>query len=241
MFNNKFHQEQMENMTLLLFTILIFIYFHRILIMLCLSPITAWATKNHDTLGIKRKSISRKLADKYCWWFERLFLYWCSNIHSHHIRNFFYKNVHQINLDKNVVIYWGAEIRNPAGLHIGKGTIIGDKAILDARAKIEIGENVNLSSNVSIWTLQHDYRDPDFKCNPNHYGPVKIGNRAWIGPNSIILRNVTIGEGAVIAAGSVVTHDVPPFELWGGIPARSLGKRPQNMCYEFKGIHCHFL
>ena len=113
--------------------------------------------------------------------------------------------------------------------------------ILDARAGIKIGKNVNLSSNVSIWTLQHDYRDPDFACNPNHYGPVRIENRVWIGPNSIILRNVTIGEGAVVAAGSVVTHNIPPFELWGGVPARSLGKRPQNMRYEFKGTYCHFL
>lgn len=78
-------------------------------------------------------------------------------------------------------------------------------------------------------------------CNPNHYGPVRIENRVWIGPNSIILRNVTIGEGAVVAAGSVVTHNIPPFELWGGVPARSLGKRPQNMRYEFKGTYCHFL
>ena len=138
-------------------------------------------------------------------------------------------------------LYSGTEIRNPSGLCIGKGSIIGDNAILDARAGIKIGKNVNLSSNVSIWTLQHDYRDPDFACNPNHYGPVRIENRVWIGPNSIILRNVTIGEGAVVAAGSVVTHNIPPFELWGGVPARSLGKRPQNMRYEFKGTYCHFL
>ena len=165
----------------------------------------------------------------------------CSFIHSHRIRKFFYKNVHQIQIEKKVVIYSGTEIRNPSGLCIGKGSIIGDNAILDARAGIKIGKNVNLSSNVSIWTLQHDYRDPDFACNPNHYGPVRIENRVWIGPNSIILRNVTIGEGAVVAAGSVVTHNIPPFELWGGVPARSLGKRPQNMRYEFKGTYCHFL
>lgn len=120
----------------------------------------------------------------------------------------------------NVVIYSGAEIRNPAKLRIGEGTIIGDNAILDARAGIEIGNNVNFSSDVRIWTLQHDYRDPNFACNPEHYGPVKIGDRAWLGPHSIILRNVTIGEGAVVAAGAVVTHDVPPYELWGGMPGK---------------------
>lgn len=226
---------------ILLFAFLIFLYFHRILIMICLSPITIWASKQQDVLGTKHKSFKIRLANKYCWWFERLFIYWCSNIHSHRIRFFFYKKIYRINLEKDVVIYSGAEIRNPNGLHIGKGSIIGSNAILDARAGIDIGKNVNFSSNVSIWTLQHDYRDPDFACNPKHYGPVKICDRAWIGPNSIILRNVTIGEGAVVAAGSVVTHDIPPYEVWGGIPARYISKRPQNMRYEFKGTYCHFL
>lgn len=144
-------------------------------------------------------------------------------------------------MDKYVVIYSGAEIRNPTQLFIGKGTIIGDNAILDARAGITIGENVNFSSNVSIWTYQHDYRDSYFACNTDHVGPVTIGNRAWIGPNVIILRNVTIGEGAVIAAGAVVTHDVPPYTLVGGIPAKVIGKRPTDLKYEFTGKHAHFI
>ena len=76
---------------ILLFSVFVLIYFHRVLIMFCLSPITAWATRHHNVLGTKHKSIYTKLADKYCWWFERLFLYWCGNIHSHRIRKFFYK------------------------------------------------------------------------------------------------------------------------------------------------------
>ena len=85
---------------ILLFSVFVLIYFHRVLIMFCLSPITAWATRHHNVLGTKHKSIYTKLADKYCWWFERLFLYWCGNIHSHRIRKFFYKNVHQIQIEK---------------------------------------------------------------------------------------------------------------------------------------------
>ena len=64
---------------ILLFSVFVLIYFHRVLIMFCLSPITAWATRHHNVLGTKHKSIYTKLADKYCWWFERLFLYWCAN------------------------------------------------------------------------------------------------------------------------------------------------------------------
>lgn len=198
--------------------LLICLYFHRVLIMLLFSPMTRWAT-GFDK-GHVNNSILSKIAHKYIWLFERLFLYWISCIHSHRMRNFFYRHIHRINMAGNVVIYSGAEIRNPAKLRIGEGTIIGDNAILDARAGIEIGNNVNFSSDVRIWTLQHDYRDPNFACNPEHYGPVKIGDRAWLGPHSIILRNVTIGEGAVVAAGAVVTHDVPPYELWGGMPGK---------------------
>ena len=149
---------------------------------------------------------------------------------------FFYKKIYRINLEKDVVIYSGAEIRNPNGLHIGKGSIIGSNAILDARAGIDIGKNVNFSSNVSIWTLQHDYRDPDFACNPKHYGPVKICDRAWIGPNSIILRNVTIGEGAVVAAGSVVTKDVMPYTIVGGNPARVIGSTRELLKRRLKDL-----
>lgn len=225
----------------LVFTGLICLYFHRVLIMLCLLPVTAWATVNHETNDSKCDSIKTRLANKYCWWFERLFIYWVGCIHSHRIRNYFYKYAHCVKMEQNVVIYSGAEIRNPQNLHIGKGTIIGDNAILDARAGISIGKNVNFSSNVRIWTLQHDYRDSNFACNPEHYGPVKIGDRSWIGPHSIILRNVTIGEGAVVAAGSVVTHNVLPYEVVGGVPAKAIGTRPKGLRYEFNGSYCHFI
>lgn len=229
-----------------MFVVLLVLYFHRIVIMLCLFPVTAYVTSytgnlEDNLITINRRSLKVKLVHKYMWLFERLFLLWISEIHSQHVRLFFYKYAHRIKMDKNVVIYSGAEIRNPANLKIGRGTIIGDNAILDARAGIEIGTNVNFSSNVRIWTLQHDYRDPDFACNPDHYGPVKIGDRAWIGPHTIILHDVSVGEGAVIAAGAVVTKDVPPYTLVAGVPAKPVGKRPENLRYVFNGRGMHFV
>ena len=140
-----------------------------------------------------------------------------------------------------MVIYYGAEIRNHCGLKIGKGSIIGDRAILDARNGIEIGENVNFSTGVSIWTEQHDHRDSNFKCISNESFKVSIGNRVWIGPNVIILHSVTIGDGAVVGAGSVVTKDVPPFTVVGGIPAKIINKRNRHLVYEFNGSHVPFI
>lgn len=160
---------------------------------------------------------------------------------SMHLRMFIYKYIYRMNLDKNVIIYKGCEIRSPKKLKIGKGSIIGDNAILDARCGLTIGENVNFSSGVEIWTLQHDYRDPEFKCTPEHCGPVFIGDRAWIGPRVTILHSVSIGEGAVVGAGAVVTKDVEPYTVVAGVPAKKVGERPQNLSYVFNGSHRHFI
>ena len=67
-----------------------------------------------------------------------------------------------------------------------------------------------------------------------------IGNRAWIGPGTTILHSVNIGEGAVIAAGAVVTKDVEPFAIMAGIPARKIGERNHNLRYEFNGYPAPF-
>ena len=138
-------------------------------------------------------------------------------------------------MQSKAVIYFGSEIRSHQNLHIGEGTIIGDRSILDARRGIYIGKNVNFSSNVKIWSYQHDHSDPYFNCTEQKVGPVYIEDRAWIGPDVTILHSVTIGEGAVVAAGAVVTKDIPPFSIVAGIPAKVIGERNKNLLYEFSG------
>lgn len=162
-------------------------------------------------------------------------------IPSHTIRNFIYRKVLLVNMAEYAIIYYGSEIRAPYNLKIGKGSIIGDKSILDARNGIEIGENVNFSSNVHIWTEQHDHRDPYFDCNSGTTFKVTIGNRVWIGPNVTILPKVKIGEGAVIAAGSVVTKNVEPFTIVAGLPAKKIGERNRDLKYVFEEIPSSFL
>lgn len=165
----------------------------------------------------------------------RYFIIKSGMIPSHTIRNFIYRKILLVNMAEYAIIYFGSEIRAPYNLKIGKGSIIGDKSILDARNGIEIGENVNFSSNVHIWTEQHDHRDPYFECNSDHSFKVTIGNRAWIGPNVTILPKVTIGEGAVVAAGSVVTKNVEPFTIVAGLPAKKIGERNRDLRYIFNG------
>ena len=138
-------------------------------------------------------------------------------------------------VESQVVIHYKTEIRAPYRLSIGKGSIIGDNAILDARNNLRIGKHVNLSSNVSIYTEQHDYRDPMFLYDNKRNKAVEINDRAWIGSNVTILPGVKIGEGAVCCAGCVVTKDVAPYDVVAGIPAHKINTRPQSLQYEFDG------
>ncbi len=152
------------------------------------------------------------------------------------LRNLIYHYVFRVRTEKNVVLHYGAEIRSHALLSIGEGTIIGGKALLDARNGITIGKNVNFSKNVTIYTEQHDHRDPYFRCETQQKRPVIIGDRVWVGPNVLILHSVTIGEGAVVAGGAVVTKDVPPYAIVAGVPAKVIGERNHDLQYTFKGI-----
>jgi len=126
---------------------------------------------------------------------------------------------------KGVPVYGGCEFRNPIGLTIGTGSSIGHRAILDARRGLTIGKYVTLATEVMIWSLQHDYNDPGFSAIG---GPVVISDYAWLGSRCIILPNITIGEGAVIAAGAVVTKDVLPYTVVGGIPAKIIAYREKH-------------
>jgi acetyltransferase-like isoleucine patch superfamily enzyme len=158
------------------------------------------------------------------------------HIPSHTIRKFILR-CFGAKLGKNVSLYSGFEVRNPWNLSIGTNSIIGFKCVLDARRGLVIGNYVNFSSEVMIWTLQHDYNSPTFA---DKGGKVVIGDRAWLSCRSIILPGVTIGEGAVVAAGAVVTKDVAPYTIVGGIPAKEIGKRNRDLTYEL-GSRFHFV
>lgn len=161
-------------------------------------------------------------------------------IPSNHLRKWLYIAL-GVRMGKNVVIHFKTEIRSPQKLILGKGTIIGDNAILDARMGLTFGQNVNLSSNVSIYTLQHDHRDPYFACNQDQKKmSIEIDDRVWLGSNVIVLPGVHIGEGAVCCAGCVVTKDVEPYAVVAGIPAKKVGERPRILKYEFGGKSCRF-
>jgi acetyltransferase-like isoleucine patch superfamily enzyme len=119
-------------------------------------------------------------------------------------------------------------LRRKRSLTIGEHTLINRRCCLDARGGLTIGNNVSVAAEVAILTTQHDSDDQDFRVVTR---PVVIHDHVSIGMRAMILPGVTIGRGAVIAAGAVVTKDVAPLDIVGGVPARSIGRRGIDPAY----------
>lgn len=149
-----------------------------------------------------------------------------SGVPSMHIRNFVLRNIYGMNIARGAVLMGNFRLRRPSRIRIGKGTVVGERVELDGRASLFIGEQVNISSEVMIYTLQHDYKAPGFE---NSGAPVIVEDYVWLSTRSILLPGIRIGKGAIVAAGAVVTKDVPPFAVVAGVPAKQIGTRPQDV------------
>ena len=232
----------MQTITIILSVLVILLYLKWILIAL-LFPfqvlharfLKRWGKGTHVPLVCRMLQYPYTLCEKmlHNGW-KRYMLYQIGLVPSHHLRRFVYRAL-GAEIGKNVVFHFRTEIRGIHRLRIGNGTIIGDNALLAAQRGLTIGENVNISSNVSIYTGEHDHRDPYFRSTLEKTRPITIGDRVWIGSNAIILTGVNIGEGAVCCAGCVVTKDVEPYAVVAGIPAKKVNERPRDLRYEFKG------
>lgn len=176
-------------------------------------------------------------------------------IPSHTIRLFLYRYLFGLKIGRDSSIHWLARFNNPAGISIGHNTIIGNDAFLDGRSKrqlkagesriksyfseffgqgerpLTIGNNVSIAGEVRIYTMEHDIDSPDFD---EISAPVIIDDYVVIGSRAMILPGVHVGKGAVIASGAVVTKDVEPYTVVGGVPAVFIKNRNKNLKYTLK-------
>ena len=123
-----------------------------------------------------------------------------------------------VNIDKGVTF--------ATDLKIGNGAGIGANCSIPSG--VSIGENVMMGIDILMFTNEHRHDDITIPMGAQGRTPVEpivIGDDVWIGSRSLIMKGVHIGHGAIIAAGSVVTKSVPPYEIWGGNPARFLKSR----------------
>lgn len=123
----------------------------------------------------------------------------------------------------------GVEMWAVGGLSLGPRSTIGQRCYVDARGGVEIGSDVSVSRSVTFLTAEHVVEDPAFGTT---LAPVRLDHHSWIGVGAILLPGVHVGEGAVVAAGAVVTRDVPPYAVVAGSPARQIGTRPSPMSYQ---------
>lgn len=132
-------------------------------------------------------------------------------------------------VDKNGIFHtgWFVVIKSRRCLRVGNQVHLGDFVWINASGGITIGDNTIIGVGAVIHSANHRYKRKnllirrqghDFKC-------TTIGSDVWIGARAIILAGVTIGDGAVIGAGSVVTKDVNPFSVVIGVPASMMGHR----------------
>ena len=141
---------------------------------------------------------------------------------SYHLRRWYVVNVLNNRCDLAVALHRHLKFFSIGGISIGAQTTINRDVTLDGRGQLEIGRCVSISEGVKVLTAGHAVNAPDFHCIE---APVNIKDWVWIGANALILPGVTIHEGAIIGAGSVVTRDVPAWTVAAGNPARALRSR----------------
>jgi maltose O-acetyltransferase len=127
------------------------------------------------------------------------------------------------------VSFSGPRANRRNGVRIGRNSRVQRKCTLDFRGGLTIGNNVSISPEVMFVGGSHDFNDPWFG---DVTRPISIEDHAFIGTRAMILPGVTVGRGAVVTAGSLVSRDVAPMTVVAGVPARRVGTRDPSPSYE---------
>jgi acetyltransferase-like isoleucine patch superfamily enzyme len=148
----------------------------------------------------------------------------------HRVRTTYLK-LFGMKIGRKATLMRGVTLIRPERITLGDQTLVGMQCFLGGEAGITIGKTVNISSFVVMLGGRHDVNDPTFASIPE---PIVIEDYAWIATRATIMGGVHIGRGAVVATGSVVTKDIPPYTIVGGVPAKKIGERDPNACkYQF--------
>lgn len=119
-------------------------------------------------------------------------------------------------------------------IHVGKSVFINSGCHFQDQGGVTIGDRALIGHNVVLATINHDF-DPA-RRGDNHPAPIVIGKDVWIGANATITPGVSIGDGAIVAAGAVVTRDVPANSIAGGVPAKVIRPVDEARSAQQKGV-----
>jgi maltose O-acetyltransferase len=154
---------------------------------------------------------------------------WVAGFPSQRFRNFYYRKVMKFNIGPNCSILMHNKFDCTTNFIISENSVVNQGCRLDNRGGLSIGENVSISEQVIILTADHNVDSAEFEGRSKQ---VTIGDYVWIGTRVTILPGVTIGKGALVAAGSVVTKDVMPYAIVGGVPAKIIKMRREDLNYK---------
>jgi maltose O-acetyltransferase len=161
-----------------------------------------------------------------------LSIYVCNRIvarlPSHAIRRWLYRRIYGFEIGSGSSILMDVRFSGKGRFHMGDHSIVNGDCLLDNRSQITIGDNVSISLGTVLLTADHDLLSPDFVT---RFGEIAIEDYVFIGARAIVLPGVRLGRACVIAAGAVVTKNVPPAAIVAGVPARSIGLRTGDPRY----------
>lgn len=139
---------------------------------------------------------------------------------------------HQVVIGAYTKVEDNVEIKIDGQYKQGKSVIIGQSVYIGRGVEFNIIDGLHIENNAllasGVKCIDHDHGIDLGKKIGKHPGksaPIVLKDNCWIGANAIILKGVIVGEGAVVAAGSIVLQSIPSYEIWGGIPAKKIGKR----------------
>lgn len=149
---------------------------------------------------------------------------------SNALRVFVYRHLYRMTIGKNVFIGMGTMFQRPSQIRIGDRSEVRWRCFLDGRTTLTIGQDVVMSPHVIVLSSKSRQE----RINDEQLSPITIGDRACVLPYAVITRGVSIGEGAIVGAGSVVTDDVLPHTIVAGNPAKKVGERNRG-----RNPECH--
>jgi acetyltransferase-like isoleucine patch superfamily enzyme len=142
---------------------------------------------------------------------------------------------HQVSLGAHCIVEHGAYFKYDGIWAPGPRLIIDDHVFIGTGCEFNFKRGITIGSHCLIasgcYFIDHDHQSArrDMPMGTQTGGPeapIALEGDVWIGANAVLLKGVTIGRGAIVAAGAVVRDSIPAYEIWGGVPAKKIGERP---------------
>ena len=151
-----------------------------------------------------------------------------THLPSFRVRHWYYRHILHYKIGRDSSIHMGTFVTGDY-ITIGDNVVINRRCYLDGRIGLTLGNNISISPEVYLISMEHDPDSPVFATKG---GPVIIEDNVWIGARAIITPEITIGEGAVIGVGAVVTKSIKPYRIAVGVPAREIRDRNRQLQYQ---------